>query len=368
MAVRIRGRRLRSNFVVPDRAYIDVEGRDAVKLLQGICTNDVTDLHARGDCIAAAFLTPKGRVLANALIYNLTEVRDGDPSHLVIETHETMLSGLTKFLTMYRLRSKATIKATSSYQTVVTLPGHKDDSGIAEDALSVQDPRGTSLGSLSLRPLVANESSSEVDRSMYTRYRLVHGIAEGEEIANKIPLECNLDLLNYISFSKGCYVGQELVARTKHKGLVRKRILPFLRTLMPQVDEDNAGFKPLQSEIAEAMLSSDALDIYSQQHQTKISGGDKLIRKRIGNDEKEEAGQVMSTTSAQELGLAMVRLEKLFHKKEKGEKGDNSRAIFCIANSGNSGGDNETLEVLVFEPSWWPEVDPVTGKALSDVS
>lgn len=51
----------------------------------------------------------------------------------------------------------------------------------------------------------------------YDIYRIIHGIAEGPEIFNNIPLECNLDFLNYIGFSKGCYVGQELIARTKFK-------------------------------------------------------------------------------------------------------------------------------------------------------
>jgi folate-binding protein YgfZ len=50
-----------------------------------------------------------------------------------------------------------------------------------------------------------------------TFYRYMNGIAEGKELSNKIPLECNLDFLNYISFKKGCYVGQELTARTKFK-------------------------------------------------------------------------------------------------------------------------------------------------------
>lgn len=60
-------------------------------------------------------------------------------------------------------------------------------------------------------------STAEEDAAWYERYKLVHGIADGPEIANRIPLECNLDLLHYISFHKGCYVGQELTARTKFK-------------------------------------------------------------------------------------------------------------------------------------------------------
>jgi folate-binding protein YgfZ len=51
----------------------------------------------------------------------------------------------------------------------------------------------------------------------YEIFRYANGIAEGQEMAGRIPLECNLDLLNYICFRKGCYVGQELTARTKYK-------------------------------------------------------------------------------------------------------------------------------------------------------
>ena len=218
------------SFMVPDRAYIDVKGKDAVKLLQGICTQDVTDLGKYGDCIAAAFLTPKGRVLADALVYNVTLGEGAPPTHLVIETHKSMGEGLVKFLTMFKLRSRATI-TTGSYQSVVTLPGRKNKvvsatAAVADGGeegvgtISVQDPRSPTLGTISLSPSPppseieaeaggnSNNHSSSVDRSMYTRYRLLNGIAEGPEIANKIPLECNLDLLNYVSFSKGCYVGQ----------------------------------------------------------------------------------------------------------------------------------------------------------------
>jgi transferase CAF17, mitochondrial len=51
----------------------------------------------------------------------------------------------------------------------------------------------------------------------YERWKLLHGIADGPEVVGRIPLECNMDLLQYVSFAKGCYIGQELTARTKFK-------------------------------------------------------------------------------------------------------------------------------------------------------
>ena len=57
----------------------------------------------------------------------------------------------------------------------------------------------------------------ELDDLNYVRWRLLNGLPEGLEISGNIPLEMNLDFLNYISFSKGCYIGQELIARTYFK-------------------------------------------------------------------------------------------------------------------------------------------------------
>jgi folate-binding protein YgfZ len=67
-----------------------------------------------------------------------------------------------------------------------------------------------------------------VSDSVYEYIRYTNGIAEGEELAGKIPLECNLDYLNSISFTKGCYLGQELTARAKYKVMVMDTSSYFL--------------------------------------------------------------------------------------------------------------------------------------------
>ena len=129
------------------------------------------------------------------------------------------------------------------YSTVLT-NSSSIDSLISEDEIStdkakdraisrVRDPRIFSLGIRSLYndeiiPVAPHAidggmlGNSSVPKSAddYNRLRLLNGLTEGPEIVNRIPLECNLDLLNYIDFTKGCYVGQELTARTKFK--VRK--------------------------------------------------------------------------------------------------------------------------------------------------
>ena len=106
----------------------------------------------------------------------------------------------------------------------------------ANEILSVDDPRVASFGtrhllryvdgrgddggkdaSLTENTIQHEEHANFSSDASYHRLRLLYGLVEGPEISNRIPLECNLDLLNYIDFSKGCYVGQELTARTKFK-------------------------------------------------------------------------------------------------------------------------------------------------------
>ena len=116
--------------------------------------------------------------------------------------------------------------------------------------LSVRDPRIFSLGIRSLYndeiiPDVCHaidgemfhNSSVPLSANDYNRIRLLNGLMEGPEIVNRIPLECNLDLLNYIDFTKGCYVGQELTARTKFK--VRRPLYFILHLFDPLVPDLN---------------------------------------------------------------------------------------------------------------------------------
>ena len=205
---------------VPNRRYIDVTGKDAIKFLQGIMTNDATRLQRYGDALACVFLTPKGRVLADALLYSLGKHR------VLVEVHDSVHAPLLRHMSVHKLRSSVTISpATENYCCFVQrfLPSTKTE-GIV---LSGPDPRGPEFGTriLTLQDPVADEVAASVE---YERFRLLKGLPDTPEIVGRIPLECNLDLLNYISFTKGCYVGQELVSRTKFRGLLRKRVLPYI--------------------------------------------------------------------------------------------------------------------------------------------
>jgi transferase CAF17, mitochondrial len=161
---------------------------------------------------------------------------------IVVEAHLLSITPLSSYLSMYKLRSKVKISPSMNYLSILDNNEKPDDQliDIKEDAkmvgmvalISSKDPRMASIGTrhlLHIAPVNIVEEIVEEDSirknvsrkfsptSRYHFLRLLNGLVEGPEIVNKIPLECNLDLLNYVDFAKGCYVGQELTARTKFK-------------------------------------------------------------------------------------------------------------------------------------------------------
>jgi len=268
-------------YAVPDRMFIEVSGRDAIKFLQGIVTNDMSTLSSEGgSALACAFLTPKGRILADALCYNVSVPSDTLPEgpRLVLELHTSVHTVMLRHLAMHKLRSAVNIKPVDLRSFSLLAPAQAQGSLGATDGLlqACADPRGTEFGTrLLARPdamlegLVARASAQP--SSLYEQHRLLLGLPDTPDIVGRIPLECNLDLLNYISFRKGCYVGQELTSRTKFRGLVRKRLLPYvvlgdaeeseMRT-KPLTDEEDAG-NPAgpQSRVPESVAESPTLEL-----------------------------------------------------------------------------------------------------------
>ena len=122
-----------SVFQLVDRGHIEIVGTDSKKFLQGLCTNDVVGrLHKRGDAIATLFLTSKGRILSDSIIYDNT---NEELPRLIVEIHEKYVKSLVSFLNQYKLRSKVSIKqiAVKSFftdrnqvESSVELPGVPD--------------------------------------------------------------------------------------------------------------------------------------------------------------------------------------------------------------------------------------------------
>jgi hypothetical protein len=196
-----------------DRAVIALEGGEARDFLQGLVTNDTARL-APGVGLYAALLTPQGKILFDFL------VAEGDGA-VLLDCAAEVADGLIKRLTMYRLRAKIGIALRPQLAVFAGLSGRP-----AERAITFTDPRLVALGPRSIGALAEMPDYLE-GPAPYHAARLGLGVPEGADFgSDKIfALDAGLEELRGVSFDKGCYVGQELTARMKHRATARKRIL-----------------------------------------------------------------------------------------------------------------------------------------------
>ena len=220
---------------LPARALLAVTGPEARPFLQGLISNDIEKV-TPDRAIHAALLTAQGKYLHDFFI----AVR-GDGA-LLIDCEAARRDDLRKRLMIYRLRSKATIEALDGWTVFAAwrdgaLPalGLGAEAGAAaplDEGVAFTDPRLTALGARVLLPsdgTAALSGFAREDADAYDCWRLSHGVADGSrdlEPEKSILLESNFEELNGVDFNKGCYVGQELTARTKYRGLVKKKLVP----------------------------------------------------------------------------------------------------------------------------------------------
>jgi tRNA-modifying protein YgfZ len=195
------------------RSVIAVSGEDRVSFLQGLVSNDVT-MTAAGTCVWAALLTPQGKWLADFFIF---ATRD----HLLLDCEATQVDLLLQRLSRFRLRSRVTVAPRSDLAVFASWSGPPP---LAE--ITAPDPRHPEAGHRILSPTPLSETTTFAD---WDRHRLSYGLPDGSrdlESEKTVLLEAGFDELNGVSWSKGCYMGQELTARTKYRGLVKRRLVP----------------------------------------------------------------------------------------------------------------------------------------------
>ena len=194
----------------PDRQIATVTGADALTFLQGMLSNDVLPLGKSPGIVWAALLTPQGKYLADFFVIKT-------PSALLIDIKSTIADATLRRLTMYRLR--ADVQITPTDMAVTRGLGPAPDGAFA-------DPRHPALG---WRAYGTTGSAPVID---WDAIRVTYTIPEtGIELIadDSYLLESGFERLHGVDFRKGCYVGQEVTARMKHKtdlrkGLVRVRI------------------------------------------------------------------------------------------------------------------------------------------------
>ncbi|THG00179.1 hypothetical protein TEA_003372 [Camellia sinensis var. sinensis] len=272
--------------LLDSRAVVRFRGPDTLKFLQGLLTNDVRKFgEPVGDAnltlptpnlpsvsippMYAAMCSPQGRFLYDFFIYGPTRFYgkldvsgsrpgpDPDELELYADVDASVLDELLETMKKYRLRSKVDIE------------------NMAE----------------------AFSCWQRADSSSNIFFNHLH-------YSEAMPLEYNLAGLNAISFDKGCYVGQELIARTHHRGVIRKRLLPLKFV-------DDCG-KEVEQKVAPR---SEVIDASS--------------RKKVGS----------VTTALGCRGLGLLRLEEAFKGSGTG----------TLAIQGQ-----EDVKVLAIRPAWWP--------------
>jgi len=201
-----------------NRAALRLSGKDVREFLQGLITSDITDV-APSQALYAALLTPQGKYLFDMII-----VADGDDLLLDIEAERK--PQLMQRLTMYKLRADVTI--TEEDTSVWVLWPDAENAEVAA-GISYTDPRHKAL---KIRVISKNMPCPDAERLPYTIYeerRIRHGVPDGSRdmCAEKyFWLETGAEKLNGVSFTKGCYVGQELTARMKHRTDLKKMLIP----------------------------------------------------------------------------------------------------------------------------------------------
>lgn len=209
---------------------IEVSGDEAGAFLNDLLTAELAQL-AVGTARAACLLTPQGRILFDMMVYRVR----GDCYWLEVEAAE--VADLYKRLMMYRLRRPVHLAKLDGWQSAVIFG---DDAATYQAETETEDgavyhfadPRDPALGI----HLVSSQTTPKIpvtatrcDVADWDRLRIKRNVPEGAvDLARgrALMLEAGLDQLEAVDFKKGCYIGQEVTARTHYRGLVKRRIVP----------------------------------------------------------------------------------------------------------------------------------------------
>lgn len=219
------------------RGLIRIEGPEARPFLQGIVSNDVNKV-SKTRAVYAALLTPQGKYLHDFII---AEVE----SALWLDCEAGRRDDLLRRLTRFKLRSKVAIAAGPESHAVALVygPGALEGLGLNAErgaaapfagGIVYADPRLAEMGARAILPRAAEAALSSRgigpgNARDYEIMRLRNGLPDGSrdlEIEKSILLENGFEELAGVDWDKGCYMGQELTARTHYRALIKKRLVP----------------------------------------------------------------------------------------------------------------------------------------------
>jgi len=227
---------------LPRRGVVAVSGPEALQFLDNLFTSNV-DEAGDGRAVFAGLLSPQGKLLFDFIIF-----RDHDGRYLLdVARHE--VDGLLKRLQMFRLRAKVEFTDLSDDRIVVAAWG--SDRPLLLDGVVAPDPRLAALGFRAIVPPGADMAPDfeESTEAAYDAHRIALGVPEGGidfAFGDAFPHDADMDDLAGVDFSKGCFVGQEVVSRMKHRGTARRRVvIGHGENPPPAGSEVTAGGKPI---------------------------------------------------------------------------------------------------------------------------
>lgn len=219
---------------LPGRGLIHVEGEDRKTFLQGLISNDLEKV-GQGKIVYACLLTPQGKFLHDFFIHA------GDGFLLLDCEGDARAKDLYERLLKFRLRAKIQLSVEENNKVYAILPPSIPPASGGVWG-GVADPRDERLGLRAFeKPNLEEKPFEEWDR-----LRISLTIPDGSrdmEIERSTLLECGIDKLNGIDWDKGCYMGQELTARMKYRGLAKKHLytVTLSNPIAPFTDLPNAG-------------------------------------------------------------------------------------------------------------------------------
>ena len=389
---------------------------------------------------SATFLDHRGRIITDALLWKRNpEGSESTTTEYLIDVPDDTGDILLAHLKQHKLRrSKIKLADKTDEITSHAVYGTLNAEGAPPGYLAGMDPRHPSLGMriLSVGQDILNTTEGESERAKrqmhfetlmnnffpsapgtYSVLRKLAGIAEGTEIATRTALECNQDFLNSISFSKGCYLGQELTARSQFTGVVRKRIVPvmivdtemevpkpwIMASMMQELGTEEGMDKifgltgedgekkklalkgyippplpkisaPGAGSIVSMMMGSVAspdqnpqdgseelnkLRVQGEKLQNEIADLAQPGASIIDKKDSRTIGKILSTPApGTTVLLAQMRLDRL------GLLGSEHK--WSRTNKILIGDSDKEYRFLPFLPLWWPDIDPATGKAKAE--